>query len=40
MKTIVPDAQIGTTLFRTGIIGTIIDFVNPLSDIEDVINLF
>ena len=40
MKTIVPGAHIGTTLFGTGIIGTLIDFVNPLSDIEDVINLF
>jgi hypothetical protein len=39
-KISIPGANIGKKLFGTGFLGQLIDFVNPISDIEDMINLF
>ena len=40
LKTLVPGANIGTSLFGAGFLSQVVDFVNPLSDIQDVINFF
>ncbi len=40
LKPTIPGANLGTKLFGVGFLAEAVDFFNPLSDIQDIIDLF